>query len=313
MSLKTDWFKDSKWGIFIHFLAAPDTSVGEETNLSVDTWNKRVNSFDTIGLANQLEDAGVKYIFITLGQNSGHYCSPNKTYDSIVGINPSKCSERDLVKELYEALKPKAIRLLVYLPSGAPEYDLIATCKLKWEKDGGRLIEFQQKWEAVIREWSLRWGKKVCGWFIDGCYYADDMYRHAKSPNFESFAAAMKAGSPDSIVAFSPGVQTPVISITEHEDYTTGEISTAFPVFYKHFSNVNRWVNGAQYHVLSFLGDGWGVGNPRFPDEFVIGFTKYTNMRDGVVSWDVPVNKNNGLIPEPFFKQLITLKNSLVP
>jgi alpha-beta hydrolase superfamily lysophospholipase len=37
--------------------------------------------------------------------------------------------------------------------------------------------------EAVIREWSLRWGKNVSGWWTDGCYHADKMYRHADAPD----------------------------------------------------------------------------------------------------------------------------------
>ena len=317
MRANTDWFRDSKWGLFIHCLAAPASSTGG-ADISVNVWNKRVDSFDTAGLASQLEAVGAKYIFITLGQNTGHYCAPNETYDLIVGIKPSKCSKRDLINDLYEVLESKGIKLLVYLPSGAPEHDPIAVEKLEWERGfkggsertGKRLAEFQTKWEAVIREWSLRWGRKIFGWWIDGCYFADEMYRHHEPPNFQSFAAAMKEGNPDSIVAFNPGVLLPAISITEYEDYTAGEISTAFPVFDKYHPQVNRWVDGAQYHILSFLGDGWGVGNPRFPNEFVIGFTKYTNERQGVVSWDVPV-REKGLIPQSFLEQLIALKEGL--
>ena len=306
MRSNTDWFKDSKWGVFIDFLAAPASSTGG-ADISVDVWNKRVDSFDTVGLANQLEAVDAKYLFITLGQNTGHYCSPNETYDTIVGIKPSKCAQRDLISDLYDVLDPKGIRLLVYLSSAAPEYDPVAVQKLEWKRNGWRLAEFQRKWESVIREWSLRWDRKVCGWWIDGCYYANDMYRHSDAPNFKTFSAALKAGNPDSIVAFNPGVRNPVISITEYEDYTAGEINMAFPVFDKYHPQVNRWVDGAQYHILSFLGDGWGVGNPRFPNEFVIGFTKYTNERQGVVSWDIPVTEN-GLIPQSFLKQLTALK-----
>ena len=42
-----------------------------------------------------------------------------------------------------------------------------------------------------------RWGQKVWGWWFDGCYFADAMYRHPDAPNFASFAAAAKAGNPD--------------------------------------------------------------------------------------------------------------------
>jgi hypothetical protein len=35
-----------------------------------------------------------------------HYLSPKATYDRLVGIHPGKCSRRDLVAGLYDALHP---------------------------------------------------------------------------------------------------------------------------------------------------------------------------------------------------------------
>jgi len=92
----------------------------------------------------------------------------------------------------------------------------------------------------------------------------------------------------------------PVICHTEYEDYAAGEISDAFPVC------PGRRVNGAQYQILSYLGNWWGGGEPRFPDEFVVGYTKHVNSKDGVVTWDVPISES-GLIPEAFIDQLRVL------
>jgi len=309
MRSDTKWFMNARWGVFTHYL------VGKELS-SVD-WNERVDKFHVAGLAQQLKSVGMAYYFITIGQNSGHYCSPNATYDSLVGIQPSKCSRRDLISDIYDALAPDGIKLMVYLPSGAPAADPVAMEKLGWkwgfqgdwpswntEPTGERLAEFQEKWEMVVREWSLLWGKKISGWWIDGCYFADEMYRHPDPPNFQSLAAALKAGNPDSIVAFNPGVKTPVISMTEYEDYTAGEISEDYPAC------PGRWVDGAQYHILSYLGARWGGGDPRFVDEFVIDYTRNVNARGGVVTWDVPITEG-GLIPQPFVDQLSALKNAL--
>lgn len=306
MKSNTDWFMEARWGVFTHYLTNSETPA--------EDWNTRVNGFDVQGLAQQLELIGTKYYFITIGQNSGHYCSPNETYDKFVGIKPSKCSERDLIADIYEALAPRGIKLLVYLPSGAPAADSIAMERLNWrwgyegnwpswgtKRTGERLADFQEKWEAIIREWSIRWGTKVSGWWIDGCYFSDEMYRHPDPPNFASFAKALKAGNSDSIIAFNPGVMVPVISLTEYEDYTAGEISDAFPVC------PGRWVNDAQYHILSYLGDQWGGGQPRFPDEFVLGYTKHVNSKGGVITWDVPI-MDDGLIPQAFLNQLMVLK-----
>jgi len=317
----TDWFAECGWGVFCHYLgAAPSTDGGGE--LTAAAWNALVDAFDVPGLARQLQSVHAPYLVLTLGQNSGHYLSPNATYDREVGICPSKCSRRDLVAELYDALHPRGIELLVYLPAGAPAADPVAMAALGWEwgfeggwpqswetrRTGKRLQAFQQKWEAVIREWSLRWGTKVRGWWIDGCYFADEMYRHNEAPNFASFASALKAGNPESIVAFNPGVVVPVLCHSEDEDYTAGEISEAFPTC------PGPWVerNGhrARYHVLSYLGSSWCQGEPRFPDEFVLGYTRYVTGKGGVVTWDVPI-QTSGLIPQPFIDQLGVLGNAI--
>lgn len=321
MAANTDWFMRAKWGVFCHYLgAAPSTAGGAELTAAV--WNARMDAFDVDGLVKQLRHVRAPYFCITLGQNSGHYCAPNATYDRFVGIQPSKCSQRDIVEDLYEALSPHGIDLLVYLPSGAPAADPVAMEKLGWEwgyeggwpgwgkkRTGKRLADFQLKWEAVIREWSLRWGKKVRGWWIDGCYFADEMYRHEDAPNFASFAAALKAGNPDSLVAFNPGVLVPVVCHSEHEDYTAGEISEAFPTCR------GRWVerkgHKAQFHILSYLGSTWCGGEaPRFPDEFAIGYTKHVNSKGGVVTWDVPITQA-GLIPQPFVDQLAAIGHAI--
>lgn len=314
----TDWFHRAKWGVLTHYLGAPPSSAGG-AELTAEKWNAQVDAFDVAGLTGQLRSTGTKYFVITLGQNSGHYCSPNATYDKIVVIRPSKCSRRDLIKDLYEALEPHGIRLMVYLPSGAPAADPVAVEKLQWawgRADGwprggplthDRLVPFQRKWEAVVREWSRRWGKHVHGWWIDGCYFADDMYRFEDAPNFASFAAALKAGNPDSIIAFNPGIKLPVVCHTKYEDYTAGEV-TLRQLPRAVASCPGRWLerdgHKVQYHILSFLGKTWcGGEKPQLPDATIIGYTRQLIDKGAVITYDVPIG-TNGLILEPFVEQL---------
>ena len=322
---KTDWFHKARWGVMTHYLGTlPGSAAGAK--LTAQEWNKRIDAFDVKGLADQLESVGAKYLLFTIGQNSGHYCSPNATYDKIVGIAPSKCSRRDLVADLAKALKARGIRLMVYLPSGAPAADVTARKKLRWrwgqqggwqlpqEPVGGRLAEFQRNWEAVIREWSLRWGKDVAGWWIDGCYFPEQMYRFKDPPNFASFAAALRAGNPDSIVAFNPGVLIPVRAHTKHEDYAAGEVN--LPQLPRAVAACRgRWLtrDGAkvQCHILTFLGTSWCRGSrPQWSDEKIVGYTRQVARNGGVVTYDVPIRKT-GLIPEPFIKQLRAIGRGL--
>ena len=51
----TDWFRDAKYGVFMHFLPADAASLAQ------------VREFDVEALSRQLETLGAKYFVITLG------------------------------------------------------------------------------------------------------------------------------------------------------------------------------------------------------------------------------------------------------
>jgi len=74
-------------------------------------------------------------------------------------------------------------------------------------------------------------------------------------PNSASFAAAARAGNPNAILAFNPGVVYRMISLTPEEDFTVGEIDNPELVTIRRA--VGGKVDGAQHHMLSFLGEKW--------------------------------------------------------
>jgi hypothetical protein len=319
----TDWFKEARWGVFLHFLSGLASAAAPD-GVTVDSWNARVDAFDAEGLAAQLESIGAGYLGLTVGQNSGYYCSPNAAYDRIVGHNPSRCSRRDLMAEVARALERRGIRFLAYSPSKPPGNDgqarkafgLPEKAQNQAEAELGRRSRMQTLWEEVLTEWSLRWGQSVSAWWIDGVYAADEMYRHPEPPNFGSFRAALKAGNPDALVAFNPGTapnRPRIVSMQgSDEDYTAGELDFSFSVPGRWYNGSPAWkgrfIDGAQFHVFSFLGDWWGKGEPRFPTDLVTGYTRLINQNDGVVTWDVPVG-SGGLIPEAFVQQLSALRS----
>ena len=209
---RASWMKEARFGVMTHYLADWRARTDGLT-MSVDQWNELVDHFDVDGLAEQIKSAGAGYHILTIGQNSGYYAAPNATYDKLTGIRPGKCSRRDLISDMAAALGKRGIRLIVYLPAGAPGGDREAREALQWENGAHPNREFQGKWEQIIREWSQRWGDKIAGWWFDGCYWPNTMYRSAQAPNFESFAAAARAGNRASAIAFNPGVVTRLISI----------------------------------------------------------------------------------------------------
>jgi len=155
---RSAWMKQARFGIMVHYLA-DWRSRTDSINTTPAIWNDMINHFDAEGLAEQVKSTGAGYMIFTIGQNSGYFLAPNKTYEKITGVT-GKCSQRDLVSDLSAALKKRGLKLIVYLPSGAPGGDSVVRKALQWQNGPNENKAFQQNWEAIIRDWSLRWGKK---------------------------------------------------------------------------------------------------------------------------------------------------------
>jgi hypothetical protein len=339
----TDWMHKARWGMMTHFLfelcdfeGATDESgrkfwcdwesgiragfIPKSSEKSaIEQWNRRVESVDVEALASRIADAGAGYWVLTVGQTSGFFCSPNAAYDRLLALEHSRLSRRDLIADVAAAMAKRNVRMIVYIPAG-PSYQHphaveALGCTPEWDASGWgikpgdylrrhpvdeRLSHYQRNWESVIREWSLRWGNLAAGWWVDGCYYADKMYRHEDAPNFRTFAEAMKAGNPDALVAFNTGVR--VHSHTQYEDYTAGESNDLYTVV-SPAAPFDRFMGGAQLHVMTFLGRFWCTGNPRFPDDLPALYTRHINGFGGVVTWDVPIGRD-GTIRDAFWRQL---------
>jgi len=267
----TDWFSQAQCGVFMHFL--PSGSAGL----------KQVEQFDVSALATQLEAMGAKYFVITLGQNSGYFNSPNAAYDKRTGYAPGeRCSTRDLPLELYRALQPKGIRLMLYLPCQVPNGDARAQKAYglaQGPQDQPLDLALAEKWGEVIREWSDRYGDKVSGWWFDGGYE----HIHFNDAIADRYATAVKHGNPKAIVTFNPGVK--VIRWTKAEDYTAGELNEPLQVV-----PASRWLEGSQWHALTYLGDNWGRRNTRFTDKQWGGWARKVTAQQGVLTLDMGPN-----------------------
>lgn len=267
----TGWLKDARLGVFMHLLPSDTASL------------ERVNDFDVEKLARQLEGAGARYFVLTLGQNSGFYNAPNAAYDRFTGCQAGeRCSRRDLPLDLYRALQPKGIRLMLYLPCQAPNQDARAQKAFglpQGAKDQPINTAFAKKWAEVIHEWSARYGGKVAGWWFDGGYawvgFNEEIAR--------LYADAVKRGNPSAIVTFNPGIS--LIRHTQAEDYTAGELNEPFATVPS-----SRWVEGSQWHALTYLGSSWAQRNTRYPTERWQEWFQKVVAKEGAVTLDLGPN-----------------------
>jgi len=267
----TDWLKDARYGVFMHFLPSDAASLA------------RVGEFDVEALSRQLETLGAKYFVITLGQNSGFFISPNAAYDRFTGYSPGeRCSTRDLPLDLCRALSPRGIRLMLYLPCQTPNQDARAQKAFglaQGQRDQPIDLEFAAKWAQVIQEWSDRYGDKVAGWWFDGGY---EHVRFNEAIG-EVYAKAVKHGNPKAIMTFNPGVR--LIHYTQAEDYTAGELNEPFDVL-----PASRWVDGSQWHALTYLGSNWSHRDTRHPTEKWVRWVSAAVAKGGVVTLDMGPN-----------------------
>ncbi|HEY5584217.1 MAG TPA: discoidin domain-containing protein [Ruminiclostridium sp.] len=293
----TDWMYNAKWGVWIDYMADDRTDETQPTwtklTMNSTTWNNMVSNFDVNGLANQLATAKVGFAVLTLGQNSGYICTPNSTYDSLMGYSPARSTTRDLVNDLYNALSPRGIKLMLYIPCAKPGDDYS-------NPDG---------WANVIREWSTRYGNKISGWWFDGYYGHTEVT--------QPLSDAVHAGNPTAAISFNPGIG--IQATGRGENYTAGEINEIY-------ANCNgQWINNGSYNeqwsITSFMSNWWGkdgyndslggyippelVGKkgPRYSTSFITSRFKNIVDNGGVIQLDVPI-RNCGLIWDSYLSQL---------
>ena len=290
----TDWFHDAGFGVMFHYLSSNIVPGGASKE-----WNDAVNSFDAEKFALNADEAGAGFVMVTLGQNSGYYCSPNAVFDSVVGVKPGElCSVRDLPKDLIKALGKYNIPVILYLPSNPPVNNKLVSEKFRYPlgKDSATSQYNQAILENMIREWSLRYGAGVKGWWFDGLYEwnairstrMDMSLKH----NISTHTLAAKAGNINSIITYNYGFGK-IHANTPYCDYSSGEKQTIDEI------PSSRWVeDGVQWFLFTYLGEQWGGKGQQFKTEVLAQKAKKIVDNGGVLCLEVVVDAKGTILPD---------------
>lgn len=184
-----------KRGLMVHWVYPEFGSVDET-----------VDAFDLAGFMEDFDRTGAEWLFFPVGHCRGVYAAPCSVLDALDSPEfpmIGRCSRRDLTGEIAAAVHARGKRFVAYLPtevSGMP----IAR-GVRWSDDDDH-AEFQKIWCAAIREWALRWGKNLDGWWLDG-YYGEGSFKVTwrNGLDEDAWGAALRAGNPDCAVALNPG------------------------------------------------------------------------------------------------------------
>ena len=211
-----------KYGLMVHWLFARYTGDPASVNGSVD-------GFDVGAFLKDFDETGAEWLFFTIGQNTGAYASPNSVIDRLCG--PGHCSTRDLVAEIAAGVKARGRRFVAYLPVDC----LVPSVQrgMGWSTNDLTRYAFQTNWAAVIREWAVRLGPNLDGWWFDGA----GLGRHPFGFNEGLWTAAARAGNPDCALAYSQTLTAwkrnsageealaGVAPVTNGDDYLGGEFN----------------------------------------------------------------------------------------
>jgi len=119
------WFKDAKYGMFIHYGLYSILGKGEWVQLRdtipVSEYAKlkdrfTAKNFNADEITDIAIDGGMKYITITSKHHDGFCLFDTKATDFNALNSPAK---RDLIKELYDACEQKSLGLFLYYSYGA--------------------------------------------------------------------------------------------------------------------------------------------------------------------------------------------------
>jgi len=297
---KTDWFYNNKWGMFNHLLGENDPA-----------WSGYIDSLDADLVADQIAEVNAGYLFLTVMQGGRTMLAPNETYNKITGYKPGEaCAKRDFIEDMYQALNKRGIDLLLYYTGDGPYKDPQAGKAFGFpaeDKNNIISVEFVRKWAEVLKEYSVKYGSKVKGWWLDGCYKKEFGY---DEPKLKIFADAIRAGNPDALIAFNDGCKPTVSAYSVNDNFTAGEMPD--------FSDLpnSRFINSAQWHILSYLGippdgvpwNGWCKPGCKYTGEYMRNYITKVHERGGVVTIDFYMSRE-GRIDKNQMDTLRALKN----
>ncbi|MBS7262014.1 MAG: discoidin domain-containing protein [Eubacteriales bacterium] len=279
---RTQEFFDGKYGVMQHFLG--------DFPLNEKEWNERVNDYDCQEVARQLHEVGAAHFLFSMSQVNGYFPAPNVAYTRLMrrsGFVPH-CSERDLIADLYEALAPYGIKLFLFMTVGGPRAAYPAL--FPWSEEEGPLPLLAENWFPMLEEYSLRYGNRVAGWWVTGCFSYFSTFRTEDHPFTQGLVKALRSGNPDALIALNSGSDN--VRLTKEQDLVAGERDGLdLPPY-------GRLVNGMQSHVVTYLGPYYAAPGVVCSNVELVRFVKRTNEQGGVVTLDAAADDHGHIVPE---------------
>jgi hypothetical protein len=297
-SPRSEWMK-GKYGLMVHWLSPyfdktkTNKSPLPENGVFKSELNDAVNGFDIDRFMADFDQSGAEWLIFTIGQNTGTYASPNSVIDSLAGQGHTP--KRDLVLEIAKAVKKRGKRFIAYLPCEIRINDSLHK-GFAWntEPDTDQ-ANFQRLYLKAVREWAVRFGKNLDGWWFDGCYSNHPIFDN-KYMKWQAWYDAARAGNPNAVLTFNDGsyLVSIIKPVRPEHDYLSGEQQVVIDgklrlglkkEGYPLYLPQTAYVEGTQClnHTLLAIDCYWAHGNGIFPEWANFPYKAiYTSTPDGM-------------------------------
>jgi hypothetical protein len=314
------WMNKAKYGIFVHYQyrillgysVATKPQFPEPSQMTAAEWNRFVDGFDVQGFARQVAEAKVGWVIFCLDD---HYfawpCAPNNVFNDYTGYaSGQKCSRRDLIMELADALNANGVKLILYF-AGLNGYMKEPKVMAGLLDDAGRgsmnekkppSPECRQRRLAVLKEYADRYKDKIAGWWFDGM----ELSSYKDGPDdWRTISAIVRAANPKAVIAFSYGGNEQARIYPAVDDFTAGDTWSKQDL--KRLTPQRLPAQGGLlWHGKIYCGNvyhGMGDAN-QFTDQELIDWITTCNAQGGVCTLDWPLDPKTGLLKDFGLAQL---------
>jgi hypothetical protein len=320
----TAWMTRAKYGVFMHYQyrillgysIKTKPQFPEPAQMTAEGWNRYVDGFDAKGFAQQMADAQVGWVIFCLDD---HYfawpCAPNRAFDKLTGYAAGeKCSRRDLILDVAEALRARGIKLIVYF-AGLNGYMKEPKVTAGLMDDGNNRTppstESRRRRTAILKEYAERYKDRIAGWWFDGVEI--DSYKDP-SCDWSEIGSIVRSANPSAVIAFSYGSNEQACLRSGVDDYTGGDTWSRQDLL-RLTPKQKPAQGGILWHGKIYCGNlyhGQGDAN-QFGDEQLIGWIKNCRAERGVCTLDWPFDPKTGLIKDFGFEQMKRVAKGIGP
>lgn len=322
------WMAQGSFGMMTHYLITPKGATPQDKTADL---NRIVDNFNLDRYMRQFDETGADWLIFTMGQGTGYLSTKNVFID---GIERGFTPQRDLIAEIGKQLQRRGKRMIIYIPGAHTPADPTVKRLLGIGTEG-----YADRHNKFIRDYSMKLGKLISGWWFDSC-------SPQENAAWQKEMDACRAGNPDSVIAFSGaefcasgGQIRPVCPI---EDYHGGEIhllengKIRTDFIYPPGENIivdanaklrkkgqeakfympkSQFIDNVQWHGLLPIDLTFNPAVPNqychYTDKELFQFVDDIKAVGGAITINVPIENENGHIPDDTHAQLVRLGKHL--